>query len=46
MNQKLEKKLQKEVEQFYKNKARTRKSKLQQEALSFTKRKTKDGQEK
>tara|TARA_R100000781_G_C3977273_1_gene92271 strand:+ start:141 stop:281 length:141 start_codon:yes stop_codon:yes gene_type:complete len=46
MNNKLEKKLQKEVEQYYKNKPRTKESKLQKEAASFIKRKTKDGQEK
>tara|TARA_R100001443_G_scaffold116919_1_gene139096 strand:- start:4935 stop:5075 length:141 start_codon:yes stop_codon:yes gene_type:complete len=46
MNDKLEKKLQKEVEQYYRNKKRTKESKLQQEASSFIKRKTKDGQEK
>ena len=41
-----EQKLRKEIEQFYKNKETKDKSKLQQEADNFIKRKTRDGQEK
>ena len=48
MSKEVEERLMKEVEQYYKrkNKVKTTKSKLQEEAQAFVDRKTKDGQEK